>query len=147
LKIDKDIHVDRTWIPVYVRVIKTVCRLNGVSVTSIRMCRSARKGQHYHIDIHPSLSADSANRLQWLLGDDCLRVDYNRARIQSGLDDWNKLFERIGQRYETLYGKVPAGTRKTRRGESDMTEIEFPYKIVDKKRKPGLKGKAPITKV
>lgn len=28
-----------------------------------------------------------------------------------------------------------------------MTEVEFPYKIVDKKRKPGLKAKAPITKV
>jgi len=28
-----------------------------------------------------------------------------------------------------------------------MNEIEFPYKIVDKKRKPGLKAKATITKV
>lgn len=28
-----------------------------------------------------------------------------------------------------------------------MTEVEFPYKIVDKKRKPGLKAKATITKV
>jgi hypothetical protein len=28
-----------------------------------------------------------------------------------------------------------------------MTEVEFPYEIVDKKRKPGLKGKATITKV
>lgn len=28
-----------------------------------------------------------------------------------------------------------------------MTDVEFPYKIVDKKRKPGLKAKATITKV
>ena len=28
-----------------------------------------------------------------------------------------------------------------------MSELEFPYKIVDKKRKPGLKAKATITKV
>jgi hypothetical protein len=28
-----------------------------------------------------------------------------------------------------------------------VTEVEFPYKIVDKKRKPGLKAKATITKV
>ena len=28
-----------------------------------------------------------------------------------------------------------------------MSEVEFPYKIVDKKRKPGLKAKAIITKV
>ena len=28
-----------------------------------------------------------------------------------------------------------------------MSEVEFPYKIVDKKRKPGLKAKATITKI
>jgi len=28
-----------------------------------------------------------------------------------------------------------------------MSQVEFPYKIVDKKRKPGLKAKATITKV
>lgn len=28
-----------------------------------------------------------------------------------------------------------------------MSKVEFPYKIVDKKRKPGLKAKATITKV
>jgi hypothetical protein len=28
-----------------------------------------------------------------------------------------------------------------------VTEVEFPYKIVDRKRKPGLKAKATITKV
>jgi len=41
-------------------------------------------------------------------------VNYNRARIRSRCPDWNKLFERIGQRYTTLYRlKVPRGTRKT----------------------------------
>ena len=110
LKIDKDIHVDRTWIRDYVRVIKEICKLNGVRVTSIQMCRSTRKGHHYYIRVRPPLLADSANRLQWLLGDDCLRVDYNRARIQSHLNDWNKLFEDVGRHYTTLYSKVPAGT-------------------------------------
>ena len=28
-----------------------------------------------------------------------------------------------------------------------MSKVEFPYKILDKKRKPGLKAKATITKV
>ena len=118
LKIDKDIHVDHTWIRDYVRAIRAVCATKRVQVTSIRMCRSKRKGAHYYIDIHPALRPATANRLQWLLGDDCLRVDYNRARVGSGLiedGDWNKLFERIGQRYTTLYRvKVPAGTRKPR---------------------------------
>jgi hypothetical protein len=26
-------------------------------------------------------------------GDDSRRVDFNRARIESGLEEWNKLFE------------------------------------------------------
>ena len=74
-------------------------------------------------------------------------VDYNRARIQSGLDDWNKLFERIGQRYETLYGKVPAGTRKLDiGGEGPMTEPTFDYEIVDNP-KPGITSKATVTLV
>ena len=116
LKIDKDIHVDRTWIRDYVRVIKEICKLNHVRVTSIQMCRSTRKGHHYYINIQPPLPADSANRIQWLLGDDCLRVDYNRARIQSRFNDWNKLFEDAGRYYTTLYGKVPRGTRKNKQG-------------------------------
>ena len=117
LMVDKDIHVDEAWIRDYARTIIAICKLKDVKVTSIKMCPSKRKGTHYYIDIQPALRPDSANRLQWLLGDDCLRVDYNRARIQSGLvhdAEWNKLFERIGQRYTTLYRvRVPAGTRKT----------------------------------
>jgi hypothetical protein len=117
LKIDKDRLVDRSWIRDYVYVILAVCRLNHAKVNSIQMCRSTNKGLHFYIEIQPSLLAESANRLQWLLGDDCLRVDYNRARIRSGYPDWNKLFEKIGGRFHTLYRiKVPAGTRTTKKG-------------------------------
>ena len=44
-----------------------------------------------------------ANRVQWLLRDDCQRVDYNRARIESGLNEWNKLFEVSGKKPRILY--------------------------------------------
>jgi hypothetical protein len=116
LKIDKDCLVDRSWIRDYVHVILTVCRLNHVKVNSVEICRSTNKGLHFYIEIQPPLLAESANQLQWLLGDDCRRVDYNRARIRSRYPDWNKLFERIGQRFETLYRcKVPAGTRKNKK--------------------------------
>ena len=47
--------------------------------------------------------ADLANQLQWLLGDDCQRVDFNRARIDSGLDEWSKLFEVPYVRLRTIY--------------------------------------------
>jgi hypothetical protein len=116
LKIDRDCHVDHAWMLDQVSVINAVCRLKGVDVTKIEMAHT-KKGLHFYVGIKPTVSAHLANRLQYLLGDDCRRVDYNRARIRSRYPDWNKLFERIGQRFVTLYRcNVPAGTRKTRKG-------------------------------
>ena len=116
LKIDQDIHVEKSWLRDYVGAVVAVCKMKGVKVASIQMCPT-RKGAHYYIAIQPALPAEAANRLQWLLADDPLRVNYNRARIRSGYADWNKLFERIGQRYTTLYRvRVPAGTRNIKQG-------------------------------
>jgi len=67
------------------------------------MSRSRRKGLHFYIHVTPPVEADLANRLQWVLGDDCQRVDYNRARIESGLNEWNKLFEEVGIRLVRIY--------------------------------------------
>ena len=116
LKVDKDCHVDDSWIRDYVKVVRSVCQMKRVRVAFVEMGRS-KKGLHFYIGIQPRVSSELANRLQWRLGDDCRRVDYNRARIRSRYPEWNKLFERIGQRFVTLYRcKVPAGTRKTRKG-------------------------------
>ena len=115
LKIDKDCHVDQSWIQDYVGIVRSICHTKRVRVTSVEMGRG-KKGLHFYIGIQPRVSCELANRLQWLLGDDCRRVDYNRARIRSDYPDWNKLFERIGQRFVALYRlKVPAGTRKTKK--------------------------------
>jgi hypothetical protein len=103
LKIDKDCFVDRDWVEDYVHVVVIpVCSFFGVAVKSVKICNSKRKGQHFYIEIEP-VDANLANRLQWLLGDDCSRVDFNRARIESGLTEWNKLFEVAGRRLRTIY--------------------------------------------
>jgi hypothetical protein len=116
LKIDKDCYVHSSLIRDYVNAIRAICRIKGVKVTSVEMTRT-QKGQHFYIGIRPPVQAHLANALQWLLGDDPRRFDYNRARIRSGYPDWNKLFEDIGRRFRTLYRiKVPAGTRKKRKG-------------------------------
>jgi hypothetical protein len=47
-----------------------------------------------------------ANKLQYLLGDDSKRVGFNMARIESGLVEWSKLFERANCRMTTLYRAV-----------------------------------------
>ena len=102
LKIDKDCFVNQDWIRDYVRTAVVTCRSKGVKVVRIQKSRT-RKGFHFYIDIGPAVKAELANRMQWLLGDDCGRVDRNRARIRSGLNEWNKLFERPNARLITIY--------------------------------------------
>lgn len=103
LKIDKDCFVDQDWLKDYVAHTRIICDRFGVSVKSIRICESKRRGLHFYITISPPVKATLANRLQWLLGDDSLRVDFNRARIEAGFTDWNKLFEVSGRRLKTIY--------------------------------------------
>jgi hypothetical protein len=105
LKIDKDCFVNKDWLREYVEVIVGVCGQRGVTVEAIRMCASKKKGLHFYIKISPPVEPMQADLLQFLLGDDALRVDFNRARIESGLAEWNKLFEVEGRRLSTIYRK------------------------------------------
>jgi len=111
LKIDKDCFVEREWLNDYVRTVRTICQQHHVRVVSIRTCNSRSKGQHFYVEIVPTIDADLANRLQFLLGDDCRRVDFNRARIESGLNEWNKLFERSCIKLRTIYKRSCASKR------------------------------------
>jgi len=103
LKIDKDCFVDGDWLEDYIRLMVHACRFHGVTVLSVKVCRSRVKGFHLYIEISPAIDSELANRLQWLLGDDSARVDFNRARIRSGLNEWNKLFEEPRKRLRTIY--------------------------------------------
>jgi len=112
LKIDKDCLVDEDWIQDYVRMAILICRLKDVRV--VRMRKSlTRKGFHLYITIAPAVKAELANRLQFLLGDDCGRIDHNRARIRSGLQRWNILFERPNARLRAVYRSIDASSRTT----------------------------------
>ena len=108
LKIDKDAVVDREWITDYTKLAITTCRQHGVEVVNIKMCPSRRKGIHFYIRITPAIKSELANRLQFLLGDDCQRVDFNRARIEVGFKEWNKLFESARCRLQTIYRGTPS---------------------------------------
>jgi hypothetical protein len=105
LKIDKDVVLfDSYWNREYLRLIVDTCRLYGVNVVSVKMCPSQRKGVHYYVALDRSIGANDANMLQYIFGDDAARVDHNRARIESGLNQWSKLFEKAGTRLRTIYG-------------------------------------------
>jgi len=112
LKIDKDCFVDEDWIQNYVRMAILTCRLKGVRVLQIQKS-CTRKGFHFYIIITPAVKAELANRLQFLLGDDCGRIDRNRARIRSGLQGWNILFERPNARPRTIYRSIDTSSRTT----------------------------------
>jgi hypothetical protein len=103
LKIDRDCFVESGWVRDYVRTIITTCKMFDVRVRSIKMSRSKRKGNHFYIEINPPVEATFANQLQYLLGDDGLRVDRNRARIEAGFNGWSKLFERANAKLRTIY--------------------------------------------
>jgi hypothetical protein len=116
LKIDKDCVVGRDLLQDWIRlVVIPTCRAYGVTVISVAMCPSQRKGFHVYAEIDRPVHAELAWRLQFLLGDDCKRVSLNRARLRAGFSGWNKLFEELGRGFRVLYhSKVPAGKRKTR---------------------------------
>jgi len=94
LKLDKDCKVDSSWLKEYRDTIGLVLKSHNLKPTRIVVTPSRRKGFHVRIYLDRSIPAAAANRLQWLLGDDCARVDFNRARIEAGFDEWSKLFER-----------------------------------------------------
>lgn len=103
LKIDKDCFVEKNWTDNYVQLIISECRKFGVKVLKIKMCNSKSKGIHFYIKIDPPVEAALANRIQYLIGDDAKRVDFNRSRIESGVVEWNKLFEKANVKFRTVY--------------------------------------------
>jgi hypothetical protein len=102
LKIDKDCLVHATLQREYIQTVIDICRERGIKVLWIKRTDTAH-GLHYYIGINPPVDALTANNLQCLLGDDSKRVGYNKARIYSGLVEWNKLFERVNCGMTTLY--------------------------------------------
>jgi hypothetical protein len=105
LKIDKDCVVNAKLQREYVGTILDICGKRGVEVLLIKRTDTAH-GVHFYIKISPPVDAVMANKLQYLLGDDSKRVGFNMARIESGLVEWSKLFERANCRMTTLYRAV-----------------------------------------
>jgi hypothetical protein len=93
LLVDIDLDAGKSWLKQYRRNAAIVLRSCELRPTAIRITRSRRKGYHARIYLNKPVPAHVANMLQWLLGDDAPRVDFNRARINAGFDEWNKLFE------------------------------------------------------
>jgi hypothetical protein len=102
LKVDKDCHTDSELEKKYIQDALAILSSCGITVLKIEATTTSH-GRHYYFYLAEPVDAHTANRLQYRLGDDAKRVDYNRARINSGLVGWNKLFESIGRKLRTIY--------------------------------------------
>ena len=102
LKIDKDCHIDSELEREYIQDALAILSRRGIHVVKIKATRTYH-GRHYYFHLAEPVDAQTANRLQYLLGDDPKRVDYNQARINSRLIGWNKLFETIGRKLRTIH--------------------------------------------
>jgi hypothetical protein len=102
LKLDKDCHISSELEREYVRQSIEILRKHHLKVEWVKATRT-HHGRHYYIKVLPAVDADTANKLQYLLGDDAKRVDFNQARINSGLPEWNKTFEKTRGKMRILY--------------------------------------------
>jgi hypothetical protein len=115
LKLDKDCYVEKSWINDWIRLAALpICSNFGTRVDCVRMTKT-RKGIHFYVAIGRPVRAELANRIQWLLGDDCRRVDFNRARIRVCYPRWNKLFEEENVSVATVY-PIQGSGRNTNNG-------------------------------
>jgi hypothetical protein len=102
LKIDKDHHPSAELERRYIQTVLLVIANQGLRVAWIKRTRT-RHGRHYYVQLVETLTDQAANDLQYLLGGDAKRVAWNQQRINSGLPDWNKLFEEVGRHFEKVY--------------------------------------------
>jgi hypothetical protein len=100
---DKDIIIAPAEINAYLQLILTTVHSYQLEVVLVQWCYSLHKGLHFYIRVNPPIQAELAWLLQFLLGDDALRADFNRARIEGGVAHWNRLFERSNVKLHTIY--------------------------------------------
>jgi hypothetical protein len=113
LKVDKDCHIDSALEQSYIQDSLAILSRHGITVLKIEATRTYH-GRHYYFYLAEPIDASTANSLQYLLGDDSKRVDYNRARINSELTGWNKLFETVGRKTVTLYQNPSCGRNRSK---------------------------------
>ncbi len=114
LKIDKDCHVAAKLNYEMVQNIIDTCGKRGLNTLWIKTTRTAH-GRHFYIKIDLPIEAEETNDLQYLLGDDAKRYAFNKARIESGLPEWNKLFEKPAAGLTRIYNRKVRSRTKTAR--------------------------------
>jgi transcriptional regulator of met regulon len=100
LIIDHDIRFDQWgWKEPYEKAVKASLEALGLKVLQIISKQSSSgRGLHYwiHIESPRQLSDEEINMLQFIAGDDRVRVQINQLRIARGVRKfWNKCFDHV----------------------------------------------------
>jgi len=115
LLVDLDLIVDHDWLEQYRHIVYLILDWYGLTATAIRVTQSQRRGYHVRIYLSKPVSAHTALLLQWLLLDDHARTDFNRARVQVGYPNWNKLFEPVDWNHRRHHSSCKNKIRQGRR--------------------------------
>jgi hypothetical protein len=104
IKLVKDLVVPKQWLLRWVdRTVIPTCRRFHVTVKRIELSNSSHKGFHVYIHLQRKIDPRKALELSFALGDDPRRISLNRSRMRAEYNEWSKLFEPFGQRYQTIY--------------------------------------------
>lgn len=101
LKIDIDIDLPRKWLELYIKSRIALLKSIGYTVDKIIYKKSSsKKGYHFWIHLKEDVKDDNElNMLQFLCGDDPVRVKINMIRIKTGHREWNVLFDIVMKKY------------------------------------------------
>ena len=115
---DIDYTASQAWVNDKVRlVLIPVCKAFGVTVLRVQKRKSLSKGFHLYAKITPPITARLANRIQFLAGDDPVRVRLNGLRISARYSGWSKLWWYPHRRSRTIYTRHSSGRNKIHSGE------------------------------
>ena len=89
-----DFHPPKEWMDNWVYTRREMLRTVGFFVEYIKFFKTKR-GWHAYIKLDRDIFDETANMLQFLLGDDHTRVKINQWRIKRGIKRWNKLFHKV----------------------------------------------------
>lgn len=94
LKIDLDIKPPKEWMVIWYVTRNLILEQLGYKVVKT-IQKETQRGLHIYIHLDKPVDDETANMLQFLLGDDHTRVKINQWRIERGVKRWNKLFHRV----------------------------------------------------
>ena len=94
LKVDIDFHPPEEWITDWIMTRWHILAVLGHDIDYIKMFKTKR-GLHFYIKLSKNLDDETANMLQFMMGDDATRVKINAWRIKRGIKRWNKLFHKV----------------------------------------------------